>query len=126
MENFRGFLSSRSNLFTPKSTRGRSDSKRLDVPRCLCGRLSGSSRPGCSHTSTWPFLPRFSPFTCCLPFIARMFYDIVTRLNETETPKTYAHGILFSERGFVAASHVFGSWCKTFRIYMYSTKCACI
>lgn len=31
--------------------------------------LSSSSRPGCSHTSTWPFRPRFSPFARPLPFI---------------------------------------------------------
>lgn len=31
--------------------------------------LSSSSRPGCSHTSTWPFRPRFSLFARPLPFI---------------------------------------------------------
>lgn len=48
-------------------------SSTLDVHLLFSLGLSSSSRPGCSHTSTWPFLPLFSP--CGLPllllFIAR-------------------------------------------------------
>lgn len=57
---------------TKECTRTSACACRADVLlRFLIG-LSSSSKPGCSHTSTWPFRPLFSPFD--LPLVPLLLF----------------------------------------------------